>query len=579
MNKFLIIILTVALLTTVLPLAAGAAKVNEMNDVSSGQWYYNAVNYCLEKEYMRGVGIDRFMPEGIVTRAQMAQTLFNRAEDNSVDMERNKFTDVPLSQWYAPPIIWCQQQNVINGTSATTFSPNANVTREQVCVMVYNFYKGYLGEKPELADLSTMGKYTDWPSVSTWAREAVRWAVHTKFMSGKSATMLAPNGQATRAELAQFLLNFDKVLEGTGGTEPTPPPVPTHPYTASTLARAELRYSYADLLMTLDGDENLVYYDNNSRTLYRIDTDAVQENRRETLLNATEATCTVPIDGSNVTYKDLDVTQVFYDDVQDRLILQGKFSSIDTSANGGWGNPDAPDKYSGAFTLENGRLELLMPYPHAQFKVVFLCAMSDGKYLISNQTNYVNHGGNVQIWDPYTDTFTTLLRSDSTPKPYRYAVQDGQDIYAVSVDDESFFTHIHKYDFTTRKWEDTGTAHCRFIASRDGLFYGWDYDGRAVAIRPTGEVKILYDVSQDVLVTDLTALPDSPKNLLVTSSGMFIFYDDDARAIRAVYRDASLWACHSTPSRRTRLRFAAPVMMASSGTWGVFSMRRVVRFS
>lgn len=531
-NQLLAIIFAAVLLTTALPLSAAAINVNEMTDVSSGQWYYNAVSYCLEKEYMRGVGVGQFAPEGIVTRAQMAQTLYNRAEDNSVDMTKNIFSDVPITQWYAPPIIWCHQQHIINGTSATTFAPNGSVTREQVCVMVYNFYKGYLGKTPELADISSMRKYTDWPSVSSWAQEAVRWAVQTKFMSGKSSNTLAPNGQATRAELAQFLMNFDKVLEGTGGTEPTPP---THPYTASTLTRAELRYSYSELLMTLDKDENLVYYDKKDRTVYRIGTDMTKENRREILLNAENAVCTVSIDGSNVTYKNLDVTQVFYDSVQDRLILQGEFSAIDTSANDGWGNPDAPDKYSGAFVFKNGQLELLMPYKNAQFKAVFLCAMTDGKYLISDQTSFVNHGGEVRIWDPYANQFTTLSRSDNAPKPYRYAVQDGQDIYAVSVGDESFFTHIHKYNFATKRWDDLSTAHCRYIASRDGLFYGWDYDGSAIAIRPTGEVKTLYNISQDVLVTDLMALPDSPKNLLVTSSGMFIFYDDDARAIRVVY--------------------------------------------
>ena len=98
-NQLLAIIFAVILLTTALPLSAAAINVNEMTDVSSGQWYYNAISYCLEREYMRGVGVGQFAPEGIVTRAQMAQTLYNRAEDNSVDMTKNIFSDVPITQW------------------------------------------------------------------------------------------------------------------------------------------------------------------------------------------------------------------------------------------------------------------------------------------------------------------------------------------------------------------------------------------------------------------------------------------------------------------------------------------------
>lgn len=528
MNKFLIIILAVALLTTVLPLSAGAAKVNEMNDVSSGQWYYNAVNYCLEKEYMRGVGIGRFMPEGIVTRAQMAQTLFNRAEDNSVDMERNKFTDVPLSQWYAPPIIWCQQQNVINGTSATTFSPNANVTREQVCVMVYNFYKGYLGEKPELADLSTMGKYTDWPSVSTWAREAVRWAVHTKFMSGKSATMLAPNGQATRAELAQFLLNFDKVLEGTGGTEPTPPPIPTHPYTASTLARVSMDKTESNMLMTLDGDGRLVYYDKNAGVLYRMAYENGRWTNPETFLDVQHAVCTVSVNGHDVTYTNMNVGQVFYDNVNEVFIIQGEFTQIDDTANEGWGNMGDPDHYRAAFIYENGQFKELMNLDGYRKWATFLCSMSNGRYMVSNRTD------TCAIWDPITDTYTATAANGNH---CQYIAQIGQEIYGVWGDRNSWssspVTTLYKFDLSSREWEDITNISGKCATYQNGLFFGWN-KGEITTVRLNGQMKKQIG-QEDILIADLTPIPESPSALLATTGGAFIFYDDNARAIRAVY--------------------------------------------
>lgn len=531
MSRVLSLLLAAVLLLAALPLSVGAVSVHNMTDVPSGQWYYKAVQYCLEKGYMVGMAQDRFAPTHLVSRAQMAQVLYNKGDGDSFDPAKNIFTDVDTTTWYAPPIIWCQQNGIINGTSPTTFSPDARVTREQVCVMVYNYYKGYLGQTPELADNAVMTKYTDWSYVSSWAKDAVRWAIQTKFMNGKSATTLVPKGQASRAELAQFLMNFDKILEGGGEPEP---PAPEKPYTASTLARAELRYSYAERLMTLDGNENLIYYDNLSHSVYQVQIND-GSNKREVLLDASKATCTVSVDGGDTTYKDLDVTQVFYDDVANQLILQGEFSEIDTSASGGWENPDAPSTYKGAFVLQDGQLNLFMTYTSSQFAPVFLDALANGKYVISNQTNYVNYGGKIQLWDSYTDDYTTLPRSDNNPKPYRYAAEVGGDIYAVSASDDTFFTHIHKYSFSSGNWEDVAAINCRYIGYADGLFYGWNREGNAVAIDRTGRTKNLYNVANDVLVTDSTPLPDSPKNLLYTSKGMLIFYDYDARAIRAVY--------------------------------------------
>ena len=119
----------------------------------------------------------------------------------SIGTAHPRFTDVPDSFWASKEIAWAVDKGVVNGTSATTFSPNDKTLRGQMTAILYR----YAGEPSVSADLSA---YTDTVDISPYASKAVEWCVAKGILSGKSATRLAPQDTATRAECAAMLQRF-----------------------------------------------------------------------------------------------------------------------------------------------------------------------------------------------------------------------------------------------------------------------------------------------------------------------------------------------------------------------------------
>lgn len=223
MKRFVSMVLVACLLLAVC-LPANALTTADFTDIPDN-WAKPAIEYCLEKGLMSGVGNGKFNPGGTVNRAQITQVIWNRENKPSIEGLENPFTDIS-GQWYTNAVIWCRSKGIVSGNSATTFNPNGPVTRQDICVMVYNYYTNFLKKAAELTDESKMSStYTDWGKVAGYAKNAVRWANKVSFMSGTSATTLAPTGKATREQLAQFLKNLDKVLENEKpGPSPSPEP-------------------------------------------------------------------------------------------------------------------------------------------------------------------------------------------------------------------------------------------------------------------------------------------------------------------------------------------------------------------
>lgn len=223
MKKFVSMVLVACLLLG-LCLPASALTTADFTDIPDN-WAKPAIEYCLGKDLMSGVGNGKFNPGGEVSRAQIAQVLYNREGSPSTEGLANPFTDIS-GQWYTNAVIWCRSKGIVSGNSATTFNPNGPVTRQDICVMVYRYVTEYKKQAAELTDESKMSDtYTDWGKVAGYAKEAIRWANKVSFMSGTSATTLAPTGKATREQLAQFLKNLDKVLENEKpGPSPSPEP-------------------------------------------------------------------------------------------------------------------------------------------------------------------------------------------------------------------------------------------------------------------------------------------------------------------------------------------------------------------
>lgn len=181
-------------------------ETTELNftDVKESDWFYKGVAYVVDKDIMSGVSENQFDPSGKLTRAMLVQMLYNMESRPACDAE-NAFIDVPVGQWYTDAVIWANDAKIVSGMGDGLFAPNMEITREQMVAMLYNYakYKGY--DVTASADLS---KFADSASVSTWAQPAMQWAVAEGYISGMGDNQLAPQGTATRAEIASVIMRF-----------------------------------------------------------------------------------------------------------------------------------------------------------------------------------------------------------------------------------------------------------------------------------------------------------------------------------------------------------------------------------
>lgn len=188
-------------------------ETTELNftDVKESDWFYKGVAYVVDKDIMSGVSENEFAPSGKLTRAMLVQMLYNMESRPACDAE-NAFMDVPVGQWYTDAVIWANDAKIVSGMGEGLFAPNMEITREQMVVMLYNYakYKGY--DVTASADLSA---FADNASVSTWAQPAMQWAVAEGYISGMGNSQLAPQGTATRAEIASVIMRF---MEATAET-------------------------------------------------------------------------------------------------------------------------------------------------------------------------------------------------------------------------------------------------------------------------------------------------------------------------------------------------------------------------
>lgn len=173
-------------------------------DVTEGNWFYKAVVYVYEQKLMSGVSETEFAPQTSLTRAMLAQVLYNMENQPEVTTT-GTFTDVPDHQWYANAVNWAASENIVAGMGDGIFAPNSPITREQLATILYRYaqLKGY--DVTEKADLTG---YADSTAISGYAVEAMQWANANGIVNGMTETTLAPQGTATRAQVATMLMNF-----------------------------------------------------------------------------------------------------------------------------------------------------------------------------------------------------------------------------------------------------------------------------------------------------------------------------------------------------------------------------------
>ena len=178
---------------------AQPGSVSGFGDVPQTSWLADAVKYVSENKLMNGTSTTAFSPNENMSRAMLATVLY-RMSGETAEAD-SSFGDVSSSAYYAAAVSWASSKGIVNGTGADAFSPNASITREQLAAMLYR----YVGEPSVSADLSA---YTDAVSISPYAEKAVEWCVAEGILTGRTASTLAPQDTATRAECAAMLQRF-----------------------------------------------------------------------------------------------------------------------------------------------------------------------------------------------------------------------------------------------------------------------------------------------------------------------------------------------------------------------------------
>ena len=177
---------------------------HHLADVLVKAWYHDAVDYVVEHGIMTGTSATTFEPNTTLSRAMVAQILYNLEGQPAVEGE-STFTDAS-THWAVDAITWAQKTGVVDGYENNTFRPNRAASREELAQMLYNYakVKGY--------DLTASGDLTAFPDgskVSSWAEAAMAWANGNELINGHDDGTLQPGGDSTRAQAASILMSFD----------------------------------------------------------------------------------------------------------------------------------------------------------------------------------------------------------------------------------------------------------------------------------------------------------------------------------------------------------------------------------
>ena len=175
---------------------------NSFCDVPYEHWAYDSIHTLAARGIVSGVGDGRFDPDSNVTRAQFVKMIAGLVNADVAGKTVVSMTDVPATAWYAPYVAWALETGVTSGTSETTFSPNARITREQAATLLYRFVRNNNVELPAMKEAY---EFQDEPAFSNYARNAIRAMQQAGILSGTGNGMFEPQGTTTRAAAAKML--------------------------------------------------------------------------------------------------------------------------------------------------------------------------------------------------------------------------------------------------------------------------------------------------------------------------------------------------------------------------------------
>lgn len=213
-KRLLALLLALLILLSVIPCASAKDGV-PFDDVDRFCWYYKQVKFCWENGLMYGIDDTRFAPYENLTRGMFIAMLYRLCGSPDVDADTLPFTDVPENIWYIDAVRWAHKTKIVYGTSATEFSPDASITREQIATLLTRFLK------KENIDLPKAGKQTKFPDedkVSEYAVSSVAYIRQRGLMVGDNFGYFNPLSSVSRAEGATLLQSLYWILHPETGT-------------------------------------------------------------------------------------------------------------------------------------------------------------------------------------------------------------------------------------------------------------------------------------------------------------------------------------------------------------------------
>jgi len=182
-------------------------------DVPESEWFYDYVYYMWENKLMNGTSATLFSPNNTLTRGMVVTVLYRMEGEPDVAELDNPFPDVAAGQYFTNAVIWASDKKIVLGYDNGNFGPNDNVTREQLATMLHR-YQTTVDKIPEIPeDAEEEHIFADDGSISGYAKDPVKALVAQGIITGKPENKFDPKGNATRAEFATMLCRYLKAIE------------------------------------------------------------------------------------------------------------------------------------------------------------------------------------------------------------------------------------------------------------------------------------------------------------------------------------------------------------------------------
>ena len=270
------------------------AAANPFRDVSPDNWFYNSAMYVYSRGLMKGMSEDTFAPQTQTNRAMLVTILYRMegepeigdtgetaaSADNPGTNQTGSptvFKDVPAGSWYTDAVAWAAKEKIVNGVEADRFAPEVSITREQIATIFFRYSTGKGIDTTGKADLSG---YADQSTISPYAVEAIEWAVADGLIQGRGENQLAPEANATRAEIATILMRYCQKYVDNNSQGPTTenfideplPDIEIGNFRCSEsdilIGTTETVEFYADIFQEIElGEEDVAVYDQDDQLL------------------------------------------------------------------------------------------------------------------------------------------------------------------------------------------------------------------------------------------------------------------------------------------------------------------------